>query len=100
MGDRQLGFADHRRPFATRLPAPKSREKIHKEPIVTTSSTTPSALAAPQFAYKLTVDSIRIAHMMTRPPPISAGVTKKPRQRTKIRTTPAAKPGKESGKNT
>ena len=41
---------------------------------------------------------MRIAHMMTLPPPISAGVTKKPRQSTKTMTTPAARPGSDSGK--
>lgn len=40
-----------------------------------TSRTTPSALAAPQSPYTAMERSIYIAHIITRPPPNSAGVT-------------------------
>ena len=47
--------------------------------MVSTNSTTPSALAAPQFTNNSMFDTIFIDTMITLPPPSTAGVTKEPK---------------------
>ena len=52
-----------------------SLEAKNKIAIVTTKSTTPKALAAPQLKYSSMLLEIFIAAIMTLPPPRTAGVT-------------------------
>ena len=101
-----------KRPFVNRedegsvfiyvLPAIRSKlitfEKTAKMRIVITNKTIEIAAANPQSLRTLTWASTIVEIIVTLGPPNKAGVIKKPRERTKTKTTPAPMPGRLSGR--